>query len=101
MSDDVLADTSVHSCCSCLQASYKNMTWYIVKRLSQWSCGLRHRSAATRRLRLWVQIALGAWMFVCCECCVLSSRGLCNELTTRPVEAYRLCCVIVCDLETL
>ena len=41
-----------------------------------------------------------AWIFVCCECCVLSGRGLCNELITRPEESYRLCCVVVCDLET-
>ena len=39
-------------------------------------------------------------MFVCCECCVLSGRGLCDELITRPEESYRLCCVVVCDLET-
>ena len=31
---------------------------------------------------------------------VLSSRGLCDELITRPEESYRLCCVVVCDLET-
>jgi len=37
---------------------------------------------------------------VCCECCVLSGRGLCDELITRPGESYRLCCVVVCDLET-
>ena len=86
MSDDVVPDTSVHSCCICLQASYKNMTWYIVKRQSQWPCGLRRRSAAARLLRLWVQIPPGAWMFVCCECCVLSGRGLCNELIARPLD---------------
>jgi len=39
-------------------------------------------------------------MFVCCECCVLSGRGLCDELITRPEESYRLWCVVVCDLET-
>ena len=39
-------------------------------------------------------------MFVCCECCVLSARGLCDELITRPEEFYRLWCVVVCDLET-
>ena len=39
-------------------------------------------------------------MFVCCVCCVLSARGLCDELITRPEESYRLCCVVVCDLET-
>jgi len=31
---------------------------------------------------------------------VLSGRGLCDELITRPEESYRLCCVGVCDLET-
>jgi len=39
-------------------------------------------------------------MFVCCECCVLSGRGLCDELITRPEEPYRLWCVVVCDIET-
>ena len=33
-------------------------------------------------------------------CCVLSGRGLCDELITRPEESYRLWCVVVCDLET-
>jgi hypothetical protein len=37
-------------------------------------------------------------MFVCCECYVLSGRGPCDELITRPEEFYRLWCV-VCDLE--
>ena len=41
----------------------------------------------------------GAWMSVCCECCVLSGRGLCDELITHPEESYRLWCVVVCDLE--
>jgi len=31
---------------------------------------------------------------------VLSGRGLCDELITRPEESYRLCCVVVCDIET-
>ena len=41
----------------------------------------------------------GAWIFVCCECRVLSGRGLCDELITCPEESYRMCCVVVCDLE--
>jgi len=41
-----------------------------------------------------------SWMFVCCDCCVLSGRGLCDELITRPEESHRLWCVVVCDLET-
>jgi len=38
-------------------------------------------------------------MAVCCECCVLSGRGLCDGLITRPEESYRLWCVVVCDLK--
>ena len=58
------------------------------------------RPQAAHLLRSWVRIPPGAWIFVCCECRVLSGRGLCDELITRPEEAYRLCCVVVCDLET-
>jgi hypothetical protein len=39
-------------------------------------------------------------IFVCCECCVLSGRGLCDGLITRPEESYRLWRVVVCDQET-
>ena len=31
---------------------------------------------------------------------MLSGRGLCDELITRPEESYRLWRVAVCDLET-
>jgi len=31
---------------------------------------------------------------------VLSGRGLCDGLITRPRESYRLWCVVVCDQET-
>ena len=68
--------------------------YYLIRR-SQWPLGLRRRSAAARLLRLWVRIPPGAWIFVCCECCVLSGRGLCDELITRPEESYRLWCVVV------
>jgi len=50
-------------------------------------------SAAVRLLRLWVRIPPGAWMSVCCECCVLSGSGLCDELITRPEQSDRLWCV--------
>jgi hypothetical protein len=39
---------------------------------------------AVRLLRSWIRIPPGAWMFVCCEWCVLSGRDLCDELITRP-----------------
>jgi hypothetical protein len=32
-----------------------------------------------------------------CLLCVLSGRGLCDELITRPEESYRLWCVVVYD----
>ena len=78
--------------------------WTIVfatarQRWSQWPRGLRRRSTAARLLRLWVRIPPGAWMFVCCDCCVLSGRGLCDGLITRPEESYRLWRVVVCDQE--
>ena len=73
----------------------------VAKCRPQWPRGLRRRSAAARLLRSWVRIPARARMFVCCECCVLSGRGLCDELITRPEESYRLWCVVIaCDLET-
>jgi hypothetical protein len=39
---------------------------------------------------------IGAWMFVCCVCCVLSGRGLCDELITHPrgvLPNVARCCV--------
>ena len=35
-----------------------------------------------------------------CLLCVLSGRGLCDGLITRPEESYRLWCVLVCDFGT-
>ena len=82
-----------------LSLSNRVLTFHSLLIRSQWPRGLRRRSAAARLLRSWVRIPPGAWMSVCCECCVLSGRGLCDKLTTRP-ENYRLCCVAVCDVET-
>ena len=55
---------------------------------------------AAHLLRSWVRIPPGAWIFVYCECRVLSGRSLCDELITRPEKSYRLWCVVVCDVET-
>ena len=38
-------------------------------------------------------------MFVCCECCVLSGRGLCDEMITRPEESYQMWCAVESDLD--
>jgi hypothetical protein len=58
---------------------------------SQWPSNLRHGSAADRLLGLRVRIPPGASMFVCCECCVWSGRGLCDGPIPRPEVSYRLC----------
>jgi hypothetical protein len=67
---------------------------------SQWSRGLRRSSAAARPLGLWVPIPPETWILVSCECCVLSGRGLCDELITRLEESSRVRYVVVSDLET-
>jgi hypothetical protein len=35
-----------------------------------------------------------------CLLCVLSGRGLCDELITRPEESYQMWCIVGCDQET-
>ena len=86
---------------NCIMVALENyVMWCLIKGAyiksrSRWLRCLRRRSAAARLLRSWVRIPPGAWMFVCFDCCVLSGRGLCDELITRPEESYRLCCVVV------
>ena len=64
---------------------------------SQWPRDLRHRSSAVRLMGLRVRISPGPWMSVCCECRVLSGRGLCVGLITLPGQSYRMwrVCVIM------
>jgi len=40
-------------------------------------------------------------MSVCCNYCVLSGRGFCDEPITRLEDFFRLWCVVMCDIETL
>ena len=64
-------------------------TFYATTCRSQWPRGQRRGSAAACLLEVGVRISLRAWMCVCCECCLLSGRGLCDELITPPED--RLC----------
>ena len=57
---------------------------------SRWLRDLRRWSAATRLQGLRVRIPPRTWRSVCCECCVLSGRGLCDRPITRPEESYRV-----------
>ena len=51
-------------------------------RRPRWQNGLSRESAADRFLRLWVRIPPETCLSVCCECCVLSGRDICDELIT-------------------
>jgi hypothetical protein len=65
-------------------AARHGMAW---ERHGTCDLALRGKSAAGRLLRVWVRIPPETWMFVCC---VLSGRGLCDMLITRPEEFYRM-----------
>ena len=57
---------------------------------SQWLCRVRFESGVILLLEPWFRMPPGGWIFVCCECCVLSGRVLCFGLITRPEESYWL-----------
>ena len=64
---------------------------------SQWPRSLRRGSAAACLLRLWVWIPMGAWTFVCCECCQVEVSATNWSLVQRsPTD----CDASLCDLET-
>jgi len=50
-----------------------------LRSLAGWDCGLESRR--------------GGMMDVCLLCCILSYRGLCIELISRPEESCQLWCV--------
>ena len=77
----------------------------IIRLFTEPSNRLHNRSLGGTRSRLTGEISsppnsFYVYLSVCCVCCVLSGRGLCDELITRLEESYRLYCVVVCDLET-
>ena len=53
---------------------------------------------------MWYLIAPEAWLSVSCEVCVLSGRGRCDGLITRPEESYgylSVVSVVCCQVEVL
>jgi hypothetical protein len=52
-------------------------------------------SAAARLLGLRVRKSPEAWSSICCECCVVSGRGLCDGPIPRVGDSRRVCvCVL-------
>jgi len=63
---------------------------------SEWPRGLRRGCGTACLLAGIVNLNPARDMTLSCEHCVLSGRGLCDELISRPEESYRLWCVCVC-----
>ena len=57
---------------------------------SQWPRDLRRQSGSARFVGLWVWTPLS---LICEFCVLLSSKGPCVVLITRPEESYEVCCV--------
>jgi len=66
----------------------------VAPRYKAWVCGRSNTETESSN-------PSGALMSVCCECCVLSGRGLSDGSIPCQEESYRLWCIIVCDLEIL
>jgi hypothetical protein len=81
----------------CHQLTYPLISDLICQ--SQWPRRLRRRVFGRSPAEIVGSNPPAAWMFVCCDCRVLSGKGLCDGLITRPEESYRLWRV-VCDQET-
>jgi hypothetical protein len=64
------------------------------------SCECGNELSGSTKLGEFIDYLKAGWMFVCCECCVLSARGFCDGLIIRSEESYRLWHVAVCDQVT-
>jgi hypothetical protein len=74
-----------------------NNRWYLADRRvdgnrSQWPRGLRRGSAAALLAGIVGSNPAGG-IDDCCECCVLSGRGLCVGPITRPEESDKVRCL--------
>jgi hypothetical protein len=79
-------------CCVCCKdgSMERKVTWR-TKGFKQYKDGSKGENPGQTKKKK--KKKAGAWMSVSCECCVLSGRGLCDELVPRPEESYRVWCV--------
>ena len=71
---------------------------HLVSSFSLGDCSVHRLREDSRDGWIVVRIPPGAWISASCECCVLSSRGLCNGPILSPEESYRVCvCITECD----
>jgi hypothetical protein len=70
------------------------MPGWSIRRRSPCPCAIRRGSKVPRLLESWFRMLPCTWMSVSCEYCVLSCRGLRDEMISRPEEPYRLWYVI-------
>jgi len=61
-----------------------------VRSRGQWSRCLQARVCGRSIAGIVGSNPTGSWISVSCECCVLSGRGLCVGLITRPEAFYRM-----------
>jgi hypothetical protein len=112
VASDIVSNNALHvvvlrRCCGCSvytgeircddeYLTRKELTMaYLKTRRFHWPRGLRRGSMAACFLALRVQIPPWAWMYLSCECCVVSGRRLCVGLIPRTEEPYRVWCVWV------
>ena len=78
---------------------------YYILRITRWNeYKLVRRLPWPRGLRLGMRLSFAglcvripprAWIYLFCDCCLLSGRGLMVGLITSPEESYRVWCVSV------
>jgi len=73
--------------------NWTEYSYLFVPKRSRRPRGLRRRPAFALMLVLRVWIPSGAWMSVCCECCVVSGTRICFGLITGTEDSYCVWCV--------
>jgi hypothetical protein len=78
-------------------------TFYLTLNILPIPVATRSKPSVCRRLLAGIAGSnfSGAWMSVCCECCVLSGRVPYNGPILRPEESYRVCVCVCVSLSVI